>query len=409
MMKRISLSRSWLLFVLALSAELTAIGCGSNNPAPLAPPPSGVSTPSPAGQSNLYYGPQSPADMWQASINHSSNLFSAQDLTNPGQGLISGAFSIQNPTDFLSLAQTNVSPPFQQFGYALEIPGRVLLLRPGNSTTALAAMAPGTCLNFNGSATFQFVALVDNSWAVKTATAYGSVQVATNANTWNFSNFSQYMLDSSSQPGSTPAAGNCGNTAGNTSVSIPPANSTSTGPSVIVGPSGFFVSDQLITDPSAGNQFGAVGTIQPSSSVDTGSVRSANYYGFMFEPAVTSGCLGTLCIAPTQMVTFGNAGCPSGVQPSPTAICGAVFQQDVLSGPQPDLLIDLGTEDQSQFGMYKAATIQVPDPNKVCSLTGICTLPAVAVVGNPEGKFAIFLIAQDTVNNSPLLICLLQQ
>ena len=109
------------------------------------------------------------------------------------------------------------------------------------------------------------------------------------------------------------------------------------------------------------------------------------------------------------MVTFTNADCPSGVQPSATAICGAVFQQDVLTGPQQDLLMDLGTEDQSQFGLYKSATIQIPDPNKICSLSGMCTLPAVAVVGNPEGQFAIFLIAQDTVNNSPLLICLLQQ
>jgi hypothetical protein len=36
-------------------------------------------------------------------------------------------------------------------------------------------------------------------------------------------------------------------------------------------------------------------------------------------------------------------------------------------------------------------------------------LPAVAVAGNPEGKFSIFLIAQDAVNNSPLVIFLFQQ
>lgn len=411
MKKRKCAYRLQLLFALALSAQLAALGCGSSNNPPSAPPP-GLATPAPAGQSNSYYGPQSPADMWQASIDHSSNLFSAEDLTNTSQAQITGALSIQNPTDFLSLAQTNVSPPFQQFGYALEIPGRVLLLRPGSNTTALAVMAPGTCMSINGSATFQFVALVDRNWASKTSTAYGSVQAVSNANTWNFSNFSQYTLGSSSQPGTTLEAGSCENTTGNTVVTIPPSTPTSTGPSVVVGPSGFFVSDQLLTDPSSGNQFGAAGTIQPSSTIDTGSVRSATYYGFIYEPVVPyvpSVCPGPLCIAPTQMVTFTNADCPSGVQPSPTAICGAVFQQDVLTGPQQDLLMDLGTEDQSQFGLYKSATIQIPDPNKICSSSGMCTLPAVAVVGNPEGQFAIFLIAQDTVNNSPLLICLLQQ
>jgi hypothetical protein len=409
MKKRICASRLQLLFALALSAQLAAVGCGSSNNPPPATPPPGLATPAPAGNSNSYYGPQSPADMWQASIDHTNNLFTAQDLTNPSQGVITGAFSIQSPTDFLTLAQTNVSPPFQQFGYALEIPGRVLLLRPGTNTTALAAMAPGTCLSINGTATFQFVALVDKNWASKTSTAYGSVQVATNASTWSFSNFSQYTLSSSMQPGTTLAAGTCGNTMGNTAITIPPPTPDSTGSAAVVGPSGFFVSNQLLTDPSSGNQFGAVGTIQPSSAIDTGSVRSATYYGFMFEPAVSSRCVGTICSAPTQMVTFNNAGCPSGVQPSPTAICGAVFQQDVLTGPQQDLLIDLGTEDQSQFGLYKSATIQVPDPNRICSLSGMCMLPAIAVVGNPEGQFAIFLIAQDSVNDSPLLICLLQQ
>jgi hypothetical protein len=31
------------------------------------------------------------------------------------------------------------------------------------------------------------------------------------------------------------------------------------------------------------------------------------------------------------------------------------------------------------------------------------------VVGNPENKFAMFLIAQDIVNNSPLVFILYQQ
>jgi hypothetical protein len=129
----------------------------------------------------------------------------------------------------------------------------------------------------------------------------------------------------------------------------------------------------------------------------------------MYEPTVSPGCLGTVCLARTQMVIFTNTTCPNVVTPSSSAVCGGVFQKDVLNTAQVNLLLDLGNEDQTQFGLYKSATIQIPDPNKTCSLSGTCILPAVAVVGNPEGKFAIYLIAQDIVNNSPLLICLYQQ
>ncbi len=65
--------------------------------------------------------------------------------------------------------------------------------------------------------------------------------------------------------------------------------------------------------------------------------------------------------------------------------------------------MELGPEDQTNFGLYKSATIHILDPNKVCNPTGV------AIVGNPEGKFAIFLIAQDTVTNSPMVIYLFQQ
>jgi hypothetical protein len=40
---------------------------------------------------------------------------------------------------------------------------------------------------------------------------------------------------------------------------------------------------------------------------------------------------------------------------------------------------DLGTQDPTESGLYKSASVQIPDPLGVCSSTGICTLPAVAV------------------------------
>src|SRR6267143_2054296 len=104
--------------------------------------------------------------------------------------------------------------------------------------------------------------------------------------------------------------------------------------------------------------------------------------------------------SPTQMVAFTNSGCPpNSPPPPPTGICGGNYDLDDLKVPGTPFLMELGPEDQTNFGLYKSATIHILDPNKVCNPTGICALPAVAIVGNPEGKFAIFLIAQDTVNN----------
>ena len=86
------------------------------------------------------------------------------------------------------------------------------------------------------------------------------------------------------------------------------------------------------------------------------------------------------------------------------------------------MTIDFGSEDAGNFGLYKSARVTIPDPAGspgACTPPGVagtdsqtnptCTLPAIAVVGNPEDRFAIFLIAQDTVNNSPMAIYLFQQ
>ena len=396
------LAKDWLWFPLLL---LWGVGCSSSSSQP-ASVAAGLPAPAAAGENNSYWGIQGSNAAWQISINHNTNAFTAADLSSPG-GTIAGFFSIQNPTDFLDLAQSNLSPPFQQFGYALEIPGRALLLRPGDNLTALAALVPGSCLSINGKVTFQFVALPDATWAVGTAPAYGSVQAATSGNTWNFSNFAQATLASSSEPNATLPAGTCQAQADSAAVSL----SSQPQASIAVGPSGFFVAEQLVSQQSSAPHYGAVGVIQPSSALQTSLLVAANYFGFLYEPAVVaspSTCT-SFCLAPTQMVQFANTTCPSGTTPPTTGICGGTFQNDAFNYLSNDLVVNLGSQDPTEFGVYKTASIQIPDPLGVCSSTGICTLPAVAVAGNPEGNFAIFLIAQDTVNNSPLVISLFQQ
>jgi len=400
---------------------LLGTSCGGSGKA-LAPPQGlpPLTTPSP---SNSYVGTQSPGDMWQVSIDHTSNSFNAVDLTNLNAGSVLG--SVVDQIGFLELAQTNVSPPFQPFGFALEIPGQALLLRPGANTAALAALVSGSCVNINGNVTFQFVALPDQNWEVATDAAYGSVQVSASESSWNFSNFTRGTLDSS-QTNATLATGTCATDAAGGLVTIPPTSPSTVSATLGVGPSGFFVADQFLSRAS-GMPSGAAGVIQPSTSANPTTVVGGSYLGFIYEPSVTASpaTCSADCLAPTQMAAFSGSLTTCQTVPSSSGMCGGAFFNDSLTNlkqASTDVTIELGAEDPNNFGLYKSARVTVPDPAGspgTCTAPGVagtdsqsnptCTLPAIAVVGNPENKFAIFLIAQDTVNNSPMVIDLFEQ
>jgi len=402
---------------------LLLLGTSCGGPGKALAPPQGLpplTTPSP---SNSYFGTQSPGDMWQVSIDHTSNSFSAVNLTNSGAGTVLG--SVVDQIGFLGLAQTNVSPPFQPFGFAVEIPGRALLLRPGVDTAALAALVPGSCLNINGNVTFQFVTLPGQNWEMGTDAAYGSVQVSAIGSSWNFSNFTQATLDSS-QTNATLATGTCATDAAGGLVTVPLHPPSTVSATLGVGPSGFFVADQFLSSAS-GTPSGAAGVIQPSTSVNPSTVVGGSYLGFIYEPNVTASpaTCSADCLAPTQMAGFSGSITTCQTLPSSSGMCGGAFFNDSLTNlkqASTDMIIELGTEDPNNFGLYKSATVTLPDPAGspgTCTAPGVagsdsqsnptCTLPAIAVVGNPENKFAIFLIAQDTVNNSPMVIDVFEQ
>jgi hypothetical protein len=111
--------------------------------------------------------------------------------------------------------------------------------------------------------------------------------------------------------------------------------------------------------------------------------------------------------------------------PSSSGMCGGAFFNDILGNikqASTDTTVEFGSEDPNNFGLFRSAQVTIPNPAGsagTCTAPGVagtdsqgtptCTLPAIAVVGNPENKFAIFIIAQDTVNNSPMTIFLFQQ
>ncbi|MBZ5645964.1 MAG: hypothetical protein LAN37_01930 [Acidobacteriia bacterium] len=321
-------------------------------------------------QVNDYTGTATPGDIWTVHIDHTGNTFSAQDKT-AGTPTVNGTFV--NAGGFLKFS-VNAVPS----GYALEILSRAVLARPGDDTNDLIALIQtptGTCLNISGTVGFEFVTVPSSSWAVGSDVAFGSVQASTNGNIWNFSSLTQATLGGTPKDvGAALSPGNCSNSV----ITIPPSPTIQNTVTVGVGPSGIFAADE-----GPGGQ-GEAGVIEPSGPLNTGSVVAGNYLGFLYEPGAA---------ARSQMAGFGGG--------AGTSMTGGTFpNDDPTQAHATNMTINLGTQDSVSNGLYKAASVTIgANPS----------FPAVAVVGNPENKFVIFLLAQDTVNNHPMAIYLFQQ
>jgi hypothetical protein len=382
-------------FVVTVLSILSLAGCTGTTSA------GKQGTPGPPSQLNTYVGTQSPGDVWTVTINHNTNSFSYADITaGTNMATVTGLLVTDN--GFLNLGETNTPPAFQPAGFALEILGRAALVRPGVNTNPLVPLvAQSSCPVIGSQMNLQFVTLPNSTWAAATDTAYGSFQVSTNGTTWNFSSYQQFTLaGSSNQAGAMLSPGVCAQSLAGMVVTIPPNTTVSTTGTLALGPSGFFLVDQGSGSP------GLVGVVQPSTTVSAANVVSGQYFGFMYEPAAALTGLPV-----TQMAAFGCTGSSCVAPPSQSSIVGGVFSTDDPSQPaNMDTTITLGSQNSASNGLFGNSSVTLPDPSSVCNTgTGMCTFPAVAVVGNPENKFAMFLIAQDIVNNSPLVFILYQQ
>jgi len=426
-----------------LLATLGASGCNGTssiyNSTAVAPV---LSTPGPL---NSYVGAEGTGDMWQISINHNTNSFSAidysQEAGTSGSPLtLNGIFAFDG--GFLNFSQTNTgsSAAFAPAGFTLEIPGRVALYRPdtatdlnGNRAAAPpVASVPGGCWSYIMGVNFQFVSMPNvarqgtNSivWNSATDSAYGSFQISTDGTTWYFFNLSQFTLaQSPSQPSANFSPGLCAPAIMGTVISIPSNPQISTTNTLVVGPSGFFILNQ---GPGVS---GAIGLLEPQNPLNTGNLVSVSYLGFVSEPSIPFPSCSAPC-TPTQpppnpIASFGP--CPHTTCSTGTSLLGGEFP---LANPMDstsdnptlpvnnNITINLGSQNATNNGLYNSATVTIPDPNSVCTGSAVgrdsqgnptCTFPAVAVAGNTESKYAIFLIAQDIVNQSPMSIYLFQE
>jgi hypothetical protein len=391
--------------VLILAATACGGGSGSSSS-------SDPKTPPAAGPFNSYIG-TSPFDatasaigrsgtgnaygVWDVSFDHTNSGFSVFDVTTQGNNTdfysaeVNGSFAMSG--GFLSLTQTNDplnNPP--PAGVAFEIPGRVAILRQGDPTIPVTALVPTGCPSIAATTKFNFVVLPTDTWAQNTDAAYGSLSIAADGSTWTLTSYQQSTLAGAVAPNSRAKLppGTCAATVAGTAVFVPSDPTLILPKTIAVGPSGFYIADQGEDVNSNGNP-GQIGVMQPSSALTTSDVLSHQYLGFTYEPGADAASL----IPETQMASF-SASSPAG------QLVGGVFpNDDPTQLAATNLVINLGTQDATTSGLY---------PNVVITnqFTGT-TYPAIAVVGNPGGKYAIFIIGEDMDYSLPIGIYLFQK
>jgi hypothetical protein len=375
--------------------------------------------PAPA-QYNTYVGTQayiqsasnggalvSSGGVWSAALDDTNHYFTYKNVSFSTAAIsiiqypILGSFTSSN--GFFNLSFNGKAAG--SGGYAYEIPGRAALLRPGDTTHFPVVAVPMASCPEIPSTTFQFVALGipaqpgSGASTVPVNAAYGSVQLNASGTAWNFSSMKMFAWDGTSLSPTTPPSGQCGSTQEGFAATVLPVDDTNKLPLTVgVGPSGYFVMDQgqgdqtevLIPPPTPTGPFGLVGVAQPSSPLDTSKVVAGKYAGFKFSQGKGG----------TQPVVFGQT--PG----SGTMMTGGGFaNDDITKTPATNISIDLGQQDPQNNGLYKSVTVTVPDTSQGCIFqpyggkdaqgNDTCILHGVAVVGNPEGKYALFITGQD--------------
>jgi hypothetical protein len=418
--------------VFAFSAAIALSGCSGSAPPLIVPNPSaasGLPTPPAAGPVNTYFGVQSPGT-WTLTLDNTKNTFSYQPVTYSASPNTPVSGTIQSSHGF-GVLTSNGSPA----GYVLEVMGRFAILRPGGVNTPPVIAAPQTsCYQLTGRSRFQYAAVPAGIAGVVTAPptfGYGSVVASTDSTgkSWQFENMQGNVV-----LGPTSFTAMCGSVSSQTAISftgqsllndlwapspatVPTAN---TGSVISIGPTGLFVADQ--SDPTMAQPTGAsvAGVIQPGSALNTDDIESKQYLGFAYQGATTIGLNG---VPPTPSIT-------SPVSFGTTLTGGDFPNDDVTQTPNSDISVTLGQQDPTYNGLYLNVSVTVSDPAQNCAnftsyptgvapISGIsaqgyniCTFPGIAVAGNPEGKYAIFVNTYNwaaRLGGAPMQIYLLQQ
>jgi hypothetical protein len=274
------------------------------------------------------------------------------------------------------------------------------------------------------------------AWNPQIDTAFGTVDVETSGANVNFTHISQFTtsgaaLTSYQDLPNTPAAitsttGACsptffGNTVGvpNPLTIVNPGEEETVTPGAIVGmgSTGLLVesngnvlgnasnsttgTENAPFQPFLGSGTGAMGLPQPSAPVSTSGLTGAQYLGIVYGGGTSTSNWTSL------VASFGfssmPANCPAGTFTTP--LFGGDFPANNPGSAAVqanggfgncDMVIDLGTQDSSNNGLFPSATVTLY-PGFQGSTTNLPhSFPATAIAGQLNGKYAIFLIGADT-------------
>jgi hypothetical protein len=328
--------------------------------------------------------------------------------------------------------------------WAVELPNEAGGLVNLQGMPFVPLVAAQACPSYSTASTFQFVTIPSYvggptgggtiaPWNPQLDTAYGTVQIATTGDTVKFESIHQFtsngtQLTSYQDLPNSPAAvtattGACSPTFFGNTISVPnpliitnPGVGQTVTPGAIVGigPSGLLLESNNSYGAEAANSqssapyqpflgagTGAMGLPQPSASIDTSALMSAQYAGVIYGGG-TTGTDWTSLIASFGFSSMPSS-CPSGIFTTP--IYGGDFADNNpgSSAAQAnggfgncDTVLDLGAQDTSSNGLFPQATVTLYSGFGGNTTPLPHSFPATAIVGQLQGKYAIFLIGVDT-------------
>jgi hypothetical protein len=319
---------------------------------------------------------------------------------------------------------TTYSAPQLGSGWAVELAGQSGGLEQLTGHRFVPMVPAITCPSMSSAETFLFVTLPEplGDWNPALETAYGSVDISASGSNVTFASIKQNTLSRGTQANasSSSVTGACSSTVYGNTVAVPanptitvdPTGTVTITPQAMlgIGPSGLLVED------SGGNSYlgagtGAIGLPKPASAVDTGSLVGAQYLGFFYG----SGSSGSTTSGSSSVASFGFPTPTTCVAPqTSTMLYGGDFTDNNPAAPTVqqknggfgtcDFAIDLGA--QTTNGLFPNAMVYVGAGFATntagitgCGLTTGYCFSAVAIAGQLNGKFAIFLIGEDTVGS----------
>jgi hypothetical protein len=453
---RYSQSSRWLTFLALCITAVGSGGCGETSQT--------ITSPA-AGKVNSYFGGPfvvtgSTVAESDSTFDHSANnvAFSGLITLNTARvpvNIINGSF-VSAPTGFLGITEdfattlsavlTPFNPPLTG-AWAVEIPGAGALANvlsintsstPATISAAPTAMADNsTCPNFATAAPFLYVT-VPNTGASTDLADYGIVQISSQGSAVTF-NAQPYLVGSQPQPPSI-VTGGCSQTilGALTAYPLNSFRSSSNLELISIGNSGLLVSsfNQVVPAGGAfGGGKGVIGVAAPGA-LDVNSVVAAQYNGFIFSPqnrarqsyditvlassfgdhSATSQSCSVLQASLTANNGHGANTVP--VLPSANSLYGGEFLtmsgSSAVNDPMGasgsencDVVIDLGTQDSSNIGLFPNATVFIgsdfppfsaSNPWTCGGVACAISFPAAAIVGQVQGKYVILLSASASSN-----------